>query len=82
MHLSALTPNSAVYPTMNLSSADRRLIPWPATGVCGYACAMGTSLAGLAQLVEQLPCKHQVAGSTPAAGTISAPLSHQSGVAP
>ena len=27
--------------------------------------------AGLAQLVEQLPCKHQVAGSTPAAGTIS-----------
>lgn len=26
-------------------------------------------IAGLAQLVEQLPCKHQVAGSTPAAGT-------------
>ena len=26
-------------------------------------------VAGLAQLVEQLPCKHQVASSNPAAGT-------------
>ena len=26
-------------------------------------------IAGLAQLVEQLPCKHQVASSNPAAGT-------------
>ena len=25
--------------------------------------------AGLAQMVEQLPCKHQVGGSTPPAGT-------------
>lgn len=29
--------------------------------------------AGLAQLVEQLPCKHQVEGSNPSAGTIPAP---------
>ena len=31
-------------------------------------------VAGLAQLVEQLICNHQVAGSTPAAGTTFPPL--------
>ena len=30
----------------------------------------GEDAAGLAQLVEQLPCKHQVVGSSPSAGTI------------
>ena len=35
------------------------------------ASRMSFPLAGLAQLVEQLPCKHQVAGSIPAAGTTS-----------
>ena len=29
----------------------------------------GEDAAGLAQLVEQLPCKHQVVGSSPSAGT-------------
>jgi hypothetical protein len=32
------------------------------------------SAAGLAQLVEQLICNHQVAGSIPAAGTILGPF--------
>lgn len=30
---------------------------------------IANTFAGLAQLVEQLPCKHQVASSNPAAGT-------------
>lgn len=30
-----------------------------------------SSNAGIAQLVEQLPCKHQVVGSIPAASTIT-----------
>ncbi len=38
----------------------------PAAGLLGVR-----SHAGLAQLVEQPPCKRQVGGSTPSAGTIS-----------
>ena len=34
--------------------------------LCAHAIA---TLAGLAQQVEQLPCKHQVVGSNPSAGT-------------
>ncbi len=53
---------------MNVSSAGRRFNSWCAALNRGHGAAMGSSLAGLAQLVEQLPCKHLVAGSTPAAG--------------
>ena len=35
-----------------------------------------SQVAGLAQLVEQLICNHQVRGSTPLAGTIFHPVGH------
>ncbi len=69
--------SSSVRPTMIESSTERRKIDWRAARGCGHGAAMGPLPAGLAQLVEQLPCKHQVAGSTPAAGTIRPGAPHQ-----
>ena len=46
-----------------------RWYPEP-SGVSVRLCADAMQpLAGLAQQVEQLPCKHQVVGSNPSAGT-------------
>ena len=70
MYPAALALSSSVPPTMNESAAERGFYLWCAASAGRAGGAMGNSLAGLAQLVEQLPCKHQVAGSTPAAGTI------------
>ena len=80
-HPAALAPSSSVRPSMSESSTERRFNFRCAPRPCGDGAAMATSTAGLAQLVEQLPCKHQVVGSSPTAGTIdvSPPRPRKSG---
>ena len=59
---------------LNLENAGLKVLFGPLEPACkacesAWACLNGALCAGIAQLVERVICNHDVAGSTPAAGT-------------